>query len=83
MKIVDIHIEKMRGIKDISLELNGKSTVVVGPNGVGKSTVADAIDFLFTGKINRLTGEGTGSLKKMSAFHILDTVLPKQRSLLH
>ena len=64
MKIIDVHIEKMRGIKDQKLSFEGDNAVIVGPNGVGKSAVADAIDFLLTGEVNRLTGEGTKSLTR-------------------
>ena len=44
------------------LQLNGKSVVIWGPNGAGKSCVVDAIDFLFTGRISRLMGEGTSGI---------------------
>ena len=42
--------------------LNGKNLVVWGPNGSGKSAVVDAVDFLLTGKISRLMGEGTAGI---------------------
>ena len=44
------------------LQLNGKSVVIWGPNGAGKSCVVDVIDFLFTGRISRLMGEGTSGI---------------------
>ena len=59
MKILNLTIENVRGLRSLDLPLNGKSIVVWGPNGAGKSCVVDAIDFLFTGEISRLTGEGT------------------------
>lgn len=62
MKIHRIEIEKIRGIKKIILEPKGKSMVIFGPNGSGKSAVVDAIDFLLTGEISRLKGEGADSL---------------------
>lgn len=62
MKILKIEIEKIRGIKKIILEPKGESMVIFGPNGSGKSAVVDAIDFLLTGKIWRLEGEGTDVL---------------------
>ncbi len=62
MKILKIEIEKIRGIKKIILEPKGESMVIFGPNGSGKSAVVDAIDFLLTGKISRLEGEGTDVL---------------------
>ncbi len=66
MKLVELEISNIRGVKHLKLIQNGKNFVVYGPNGSGKSTVVDAIDFLLTGQIKRLTGEGTGqlSLKK-------------------
>lgn len=62
MKIHKLEIEKFRGIKKITLEPNGNSMVVFGPNGSGKSAIVDAIDFLLTGKISRLEGEGSSEL---------------------
>ena len=46
----------------MNLQLDGKNIVIWGPNGAGKSCVVDAIDFLFTGRISRLVGEGTAGI---------------------
>ena len=62
MKLLQLTVQNVRGLPDLTLNLDGENIVIWGPNGVGKSCVVDAIDFLFTGKISRLTGEGTGSL---------------------
>ncbi len=59
MKILELEIRNVRGLKDVKLKPNCKSLVVWGPNGSGKSGVVDALDFLLTGRITRLTGEGT------------------------
>jgi len=60
MKILELEIEHVRGIKDkITLKPNGENVAVHGPNGSGKSGVVDALDFLMTGDISRLTGKGT------------------------
>jgi recombinational DNA repair ATPase RecF len=66
MKIIELEIYNMRGIRDILLTPKEQNLVVWGPNGSGKSGVVDAVDFLLTGKITRLTGEGSQglSLKK-------------------
>lgn len=79
MKVIDLQIHNIRGIRDLSLMLDGKNMVIWGPNGSGKSTVVDAIDFLLTGQIQRLTGTGTAgiTLKKHGA-HI-DTELDHAR----
>jgi len=61
----------MRGIKHITIEPKGQNIVVFGPNGTGKSAIVDAADFLLTGKISRLTGEGTRYLSlKQHGCHI-------------
>ena len=62
MKLLQLTIQNVRGLPDLTLNLDGNNVVIWGPNGAGKSCVVDAIDFLFTGRISRLTGEGTGAL---------------------
>lgn len=62
MKIIELEIYNMRGIRDILLTPKEQNLVVWGPNGSGKSGVVDAVDFLLTGKITRLTGEGSKGL---------------------
>jgi len=57
MKIVEIEIKNIRGIKELTLHPDSNNFVVWGSNGTGKSAVVDAIDFLQTGQINRLVGE--------------------------
>lgn len=72
MKIFELEIKDVRGIRDeIFFEPNGENLVIFGPNGTGKSAVVDAIDFLFTGDISRLTGRGTkGMTLKEHGKHI-------------
>lgn len=62
MKLIKLKIENFRGIRVLDLEPNGNNLVISGPNGSGKSAVIDAVDFLLTGQILRLTGEGTGNI---------------------
>jgi len=62
MKILELEIKNIRGIKSIKLSPQGENVVVFGPNGTGKSAIVDSIDFLLTGKISRLTGEGSKKL---------------------
>lgn len=62
MKILNLHIQKFRGIIELKLNFNGENAVIFGPNGVGKSAVVDAVDFLLRGEVSRLTGEGTGDV---------------------
>lgn len=62
MKILELSVQHVRGIHDIDLDPNGENLLIWGPNGAGKSAIVDAVDFLLTGEISRLTGEGTGGL---------------------
>lgn len=57
-----LRIEEFRGIRELELDMDSKSLVVVGPNGSGKSGVVDAIDFVLTGNVARLSGAGTGGI---------------------
>lgn len=62
IRIEKLTIQNFRGIKSIVLDLSGKNFAVCGPNGSGKSGVVDAIEFVLTGDISRLSGKGTGGL---------------------
>jgi hypothetical protein len=62
MKLLELEIENIRGIKHVLLTPNGEDMVIWGPNGAGKSAVVDAIDFLFTGQISSLIGAGTAGI---------------------
>ena len=66
MKIHSLNIKNIRGIPDLIIEPSLKSLVIYGPNGSGKSAVIDAIDFLLTGRIARLIGEGTDGVSLKS-----------------
>ena len=63
MRLIELEIHNIRGICDLPLKPNGKNLVIWGSNGSGKSAVVDAIDFLLTGRMSRLTGKGTGDIK--------------------
>lgn len=62
IRVESIRIEEFRGIRDLTLDLNGRSYAVCGPNGTGKSGVVDALEFALTGNVSRLSGEGKGDV---------------------
>jgi hypothetical protein len=71
IKIESITIEEFRGIRKLTLELKGKNFSICGPNGTGKSGVVDALEFVLTGNISRLSGEGRGEISlKQHAPHV-------------
>jgi recombinational DNA repair ATPase RecF len=62
IKIEKAHIEEVRGIRKLDIDMKQKSLAISGPNGSGKSGVIDAIEFALTGDIARLAGRGTKGL---------------------
>ena len=62
IKIEGAHIEEVRGIRRLDIDLRRSTFAVSGPNGSGKSGVIDAIEFCLTGQIGRLAGRGTRGL---------------------
>ena len=61
-RISHIAAQAFRGIREeFSIELEGgRSCVVLGENGTGKSSLADALEWYFTGQLELLTKEGRG-----------------------
>jgi len=66
MKISRILISWFRGAAEpISLELQGKSAVIYGLNGSGKSSFVDAVEFILNdGKVGHLAHEYSGKNQK-------------------
>jgi len=54
MKIFSLEYTNFRGIKNINFDLDGKSTVFFGINGVGKSSILRGINLLFSQIINKI-----------------------------
>lgn len=62
IRVESIEIKEFRGIRDLTLDFAGKNFGICGPNGTGKSGVVDALEFVLTGEISRLSGEGSGEI---------------------
>jgi len=62
IRVESITITEFRGIRGLALDFKGRSFAICGPNGTGKSGVVDALEFVLTGKVSRLSGEGTGDI---------------------
>ena len=65
MRLAFIEIAGFRGFKEKArFDLPAGFAVLTGRNGVGKSTVLDAVDFVLTGTINKyvVTGAKGGGL---------------------
>ena len=48
MKILNLKLENFRGIKSLEADFQGKDTDIYGENGSGKTTIANAVSYLFT-----------------------------------
>jgi len=73
-----IRFEHFRGLPDSDFNLKGKSLVLLGSNGKGKTAVVDGIEFLFSGQVGRFVGTGTGSIHHDDAIqHVKKLGVPK------
>lgn len=55
IKIDWIYLQNFKGFMHLELSFEGGQAIVLGgPNGYGKTTVFDALEILFTGKIRRM-----------------------------
>lgn len=64
LKIKSLKINFVRGIKELELDLNGKSLLLYGENGTGKSSIVDALEFFFSGEITHISKIKSLSIKK-------------------
>jgi recombinational DNA repair ATPase RecF len=56
IKINKIEIDGIRGIQSkLELPLNGKSIVLYGDNGTGKSSISDSLEWFYTNKVSHLS----------------------------
>lgn len=62
IRVESLTIKEFRGIRDLTLDFKGKGFAICGPNGTGKSAVVDALEFVLTGNVSRLSGEGRGDI---------------------
>ena len=78
MKIHNLEIRNIRGIPYYQHNFQGKNAIILGPNGTGKSSLLDAIDFLLNGEISRLQGEGTSGVSlREHGVHLNESEKPK------
>lgn len=64
MKIKQIDINSFRGIPELQLVLDGKSLLLYGENGTGKSSIVDAVEFFFNKNVSHLKNTKFLSLDK-------------------
>lgn len=67
MRLTDLYVQHFKGFESLELHLNGKSSVLFGVNGVGKSTVLSAINYLLWPVINRLNSAQSNTFRSLNA----------------
>lgn len=56
VKINNITVEGLRGVKSkLELPLNGKSILLYGDNGTGKSSISDVLEWFYTERVTHLS----------------------------
>jgi energy-coupling factor transporter ATP-binding protein EcfA2 len=74
MRLQSISLAWFRGAADsVALELDGKSAVIYGSNGSGKSSFVDAVEYTMTGKIGHLSHEYSGKRQEKA---LVNTHIP-------
>ncbi len=53
MKLQKLYIKNFRGIKELFLDFQGKTTLLIGENDCCKTTILEAIDLCFNGKLEQ------------------------------
>ena len=54
MKIENLKINNFHSFDDVELSLNGKSTVIFGINGTGKTSILKSVNLLYANIINQI-----------------------------
>ena len=55
MRLKAITIHNFRGIEDLEIPFDGRTTILFGVNGVGKTTILRAIDLIYANIIAKVT----------------------------
>ena len=53
MKLQKVYIKNFRGIEELFLDFQGKTNILIGKNGCAKTTILEAVDLCFNGKLER------------------------------
>lgn len=67
MKINSINAKNFKAFKELDLKLNGKSTVIFGVNGTGKTTVLAILNYLCWNWLSRLNPAQGTAFKSLNA----------------
>ena len=60
MKLLNLKLKNFRGVEEVNIDFNGKSAIIYGINGMGKSTILHACNLLFSRIFKALTDSNLG-----------------------
>ena len=66
MKLLSLKMENFKIFRNVNMEFNGRSTVLFGINGTGKSTVLSAINYIFRIFVNQMNPVQSKAFEKLS-----------------
>lgn len=81
MRIDNISLTSFRAIDKADIKLEGKSTIIFGINGTGKSSILRSINLLFANIINQIVNRK--ELKQNYAIQLEDIMFGKKETNLH
>ena len=67
MKILNLNLQNFKGFRTNSFDLDGKSTVIFGVNGTGKTSILSAINYLCWNWVYRLNPAQGAAFKSLDA----------------
>lgn len=57
-RIKSLYIANFRGIRHVEIDIDGNNLLLLGENGTGKSSIIDAVEYFFTGKLEKYSSRG-------------------------
>ena len=81
MRLQEISLKNFRAINTADIKLDGKSTVIFGINGTGKSSILRSINLLFANIINQVVNRK--ELKQNYAIQLEDIMFGRKETNLH
>lgn len=81
MRLKQIKLTNFRAIDDAIIEFDGKSTVIFGINGTGKSSILRSVNLLFANIINKVVNRK--ELKQNYAIQLEDIMYGKSGTSIH
>ena len=81
MRLQELSLKNFRAIDTADIKLDGKSTVIFGINGTGKSSILRSINLLFANIINQVVNRK--ELKQNYAIQLEDIMFGRKETNLH